>query len=47
MSVVVDFCSDRYSFGSLMLQEELGEGEKDAAKATGKGKIWREREPKH
>ncbi|OEL29267.1 hypothetical protein BAE44_0009710, partial [Dichanthelium oligosanthes] len=35
--VVVDFCSDCCCFGSLMLQEEPGEGKKDAAKATGKG----------
>jgi hypothetical protein len=42
--VVVDFCSDGCCFGSLMLQEEPGEGKKDAAKATGKGKTWREGE---
>lgn len=28
-----------------MLQEEPGEGKKDAAKATGKGKTWREPQP--
>jgi hypothetical protein len=43
--IVVDFCSDCRCFASLMLQEEPGEGKKDAAKATGKGKTWRE--PKH
>lgn len=42
MFLVVDFCSDCCCFGSLMLQEEPGEGKKDAAKATGKGKTWRE-----
>ncbi|TVU48497.1 hypothetical protein EJB05_08135 [Eragrostis curvula] len=37
VSVVVDFGSDCCCFGSLLLQEEPGEGKKDAAKATGKG----------
>jgi len=40
--LVVDFCSDCCFFASSMLQEETGEGKKDAAKATGKGKTWRE-----
>jgi hypothetical protein len=39
---VVDLCSDCCCFGSLLLQEEPGEGKKDAAKETGKGEIWRE-----
>jgi len=39
---LVDFCSYCCCFGSLMLQEEAGEGKKDAAKVTGKGKTWRE-----
>lgn len=41
---VVDFSSDCCCFGFLMPQEEPGEGKKDAAKATGKGKTWREAE---
>lgn len=42
MFVAVDFGSDCCCFGSFPLQEEPGEGKKDAAKATGKGETWRE-----